>query len=139
MYATAHRVLSARNGREGVNAFLHAHGAEFPWPRDAVHLPETNPGHLEDEIIAVKPGGNRVRAYLDVLAPDAVPSELLFRVLDQLSQELDRLDNPVVFCRGDVTIRFGVETGLLPRRAEQLNELVGTLKPLLDVRTSLRK
>jgi hypothetical protein len=132
MYATAHRVLSARNGREGVNAFLHIHGAGFPWPINAALLPEIHPGRLEDEIIGVKPGGNRVRAYLDVLAPDPFPAKLLFQVLNQLLQKLPDLDTPLVYTHSGVTIRFGVETGLLARKTEEFQELMDTLRLLLD-------
>ncbi len=79
-----------------------------------------------------------MRAYLDVLAPDGVPAEVLFRVLDQLSQALTRLDNPLVFYREGVTVRFGVETGLLAQRTEQLKDLVETLRLLLEPQGSLK-
>jgi hypothetical protein len=85
-----------------------------------------------DEVVDVKPGGNRVRAYLDVLAPDGVKPEKLFHVLTELAEVLGDLDNPVIFRRGDVTVRFGVEMGLIVRRSEELNALIRALKPLLE-------
>jgi hypothetical protein len=132
MYATAHRVVSFRNGREGINAFLHVHGRDFPWPGDAATLPESNPGRLEDEIISVKPGGNRVCAYLDILAPDETSREHLLSVLDALPGSISSQENPLVMHRANVTIRFGVELGLASNRLEQLEALTAALRPLLN-------
>lgn len=132
MYATAHRVLSSRNGREGVNAFLHTHGRDFPWPQDAAVLPEMNPGRLEDEIITVRPGGNRVRAYLDILAPDTIALNDLLSTLDELTQSPPDTDNPLITQGASITIRFGVEPALENKRAEQLKALIAAIRPLLE-------
>lgn len=68
--------------------------------------------------IAVPPGGNRVRSYLDVLAPDDIsPGEVdlaltglwLDLVADELGPAGRRLPNPVVIQRGRVVLRFGVD------------------------------
>jgi hypothetical protein len=132
MYATAHRVLSTRNSREGINAFLHTHGHDFPWPEDAASLPEVNPGRLEDEIIGIRPGGNRVRAYLDILAPDTIALNDLLSTLGKLSASIPSLDNPLVTHDSTITIRFGVEPALENERAEQFKILVEAIHPLLE-------
>jgi hypothetical protein len=132
MYATAHRVASSRNGRQGINAFLHTHGRDFPWPQDASSLPELNPGRLEDEIIGIKPGGNNVRAYLDILAPDTIALEELFSALNNFAKSIPTLDNPLATHESIVTIRFGVESELEKERSEQFQVLIAAIRPLLE-------
>jgi hypothetical protein len=120
-YWTAHRVLSS-SGTEGINVFIHAHGEDFSWPDDAAKLPEANPGRLVDERTSVPPGGNRVRSYLDVLAPDGTREDEVRRALGKLSEHLASTPNPTVQRHGRVTLRFGTEAGLEERReAELLN------------------
>ena len=73
MYLVAQRVRRPATGEEGVNAYFYAHGA-YVWqgpPPDGV--PERNPGNLMNSNIEVPPPGNRVRSYLDIVAPDETP------------------------------------------------------------------
>ena len=73
MYLTAHRVEDPSTTRAGINAFHFSHGARS-WdgpPPDGI--PDDEPGTLVGERIEVTPGGNRVRSYLDVIAPDVTP------------------------------------------------------------------
>ena len=119
MYATAHRVSSPQ-GKSGTNVFLHEHGHAFPWPVDPSTLPESNPGRLLwSNGPEVKPGGNRIHAYLDVLAPDEVHADEIEETLTGLWLSLiadeaeapapeDPLPNPLVYRHGDVVLRFGV-------------------------------
>lgn len=129
MYATAH--LVRREGVEGINAFLHEHGAGNPWPTDASTFPETNPGRIVLRRTDIPPGGNSVRAYLDVLAPDATPLEEIRGALRAVAEDLGERRNPTVFRHGVVTIRFGVEGGLELLREQQLGTLAGTVEELL--------
>lgn len=70
MYLTAHRVVSPTNQREGVNAFVYRHEA-LDWDAaPPVEIPEHNPGTLVAQSISVPPPGNRVRSYLDIVAPN---------------------------------------------------------------------
>lgn len=140
MYATAHRVTTPR-GETGINAFLHKHGRAFPWPDDPSHLPETDPGvDLWNNGPAVRPGGNRVHSYLDVLAPDDTPSVEIEEALDGLWLHLvadaagptpvqGPLPNPLVFRHGRVVLRFGVELAVLPNRALEMAELRRAVDP----------
>ena len=69
MYASSQWVISTA-GVEGVNAFCYSHGP-LDWsgvPPEGV--PYGNPGVLVREAVVVPPPGNRVRAYLDIAAPD---------------------------------------------------------------------
>lgn len=140
MYATALHVVHPELG-ERINAFLHHHGLDFVWPDQPWRLPEQNPGVQVREVINAPPGGNRVRAYLDVLAPDATSFDAIQVALTGLWLELVAADsaqdnagdvpNPVVFTRGPVTIRFGVDPSLLAGRALELSELTQTIETLL--------
>lgn len=131
MYVTAHLVRS-RSGDEGINGFLHHHGADFSWPPDAADLPDTTPGTIALRRIDLPPGGNQVRAYLDVLAPDGTPRAQLGQAMAAFARDLPERRNPTVFVLGTVTIRFGVEPGLERIRALQLDMLAQVALALLD-------
>lgn len=129
MYITAHLVKSS-DQREGINAFLHVHGASFAWPDDASSLPETTPGRTVLHRTDLPPGGNQVRAYLDILAPDRTPRAEIEQALTALSRDLHERRNPTVFRHGAVTIRLGVEPVLEGLRAQQLEMLT---RPALQI------
>jgi len=131
MYVTAHMVRS-RSGDEGINGFLHHHGAEFSWPANAADLPDTTPGTIVLRRIDLPPGSNQVRAYLDVLAPDGTPRAQIDQALVAFARDLPERRNPTVFVQGAVTIRFGVELGLERIRELQLDMLAAVARALLD-------
>jgi hypothetical protein len=131
VYLTAHLVRS-RDGEEGINAFLHLHGTGFAWPADPTALADSNPGKIELRRTSLPPGGNDVRAYLDVLAPDGTPKREFDEALAALASDLDERRNPTVFRHGRVVIRFGVELALEGLRAQQLDMLRPTIGWLLD-------
>ena len=131
MYLTAH-LIKAGDQREGINAFLHVHGASFAWPDDASSLPETAPGRTVLHRTDLPPGGNQVRAYLDILAPDRTPRAEIEQALTALARDLRERRNPTVFSHGAVTIRLGVEPALEGLRAQQLEMLTRPALLLLD-------
>lgn len=71
MYLTAHHLVSAHDGREGINVFLYLHGP-YAWdPATTPTVMQTHPGTLAAQSLSVSPpSGNRVRSYLDIVAPD---------------------------------------------------------------------
>jgi len=81
----------------------------------------------------VQPGGNDVRSYLDILAPDTCLLEEIESALTGLwlelvadtavSSPLGELPNPLVYRRGRVVIRLGVEGYLLASRAMEVTAL----------------
>jgi hypothetical protein len=73
-----------------------------------------------------------VKAYLDVLAPDKTTREQLEAAIAALARDLGERVNPTVFVHGDVTIRFGVQVGLVPLRTEQLHTLSSIALTLLS-------
>lgn len=142
MYATAHRVRSAL-GEEGINVFLHRHGGDMPWPADPWTLPETQPGEIVLKTEAIPPGGNQVRSYLDVIAPDnsspdaleaALTSLWLQLVADEaaVGSPLGRLPNPIVFRSGPIVLRFSVEPGVEEGRALEMAALHGAIGRVLQ-------
>ena len=131
MYVTAHLVRS-REGDEGINAFLHLHGAGFTWPENPAPLADTTPGALVIRRTDIPPGGNRVRSHLDVLAPDGTTRQEIQGALTGLSRDLRERRNPTVFSLGSVTIRFGVDIGLEGLRSQHLDMLAPVALGLVD-------
>lgn len=140
MYLTAHIVRDSA-GNEAMNSFRHWHGSNFAWPVDASTLPDTNPGQLDENAMSIglRPGGNRVRAYLDVLAPDNTSMEELDEALSTLLGDLSQRHNPTVFSVGRVTVRFGVEIALEERRHHTFEELHKEVRRLARLPRSMRK
>jgi hypothetical protein len=130
MYATAHRV--SRNGQTGVNAFLYLHGQDFPWPEDASSLPEQTPGTpTERQSISIPPGQNPVHSFLDVVAPDGTPRDVLLETLRMFRQDISERSNPAVFTFGRVTVRFGVRIALEPERHSEFDLLLTAVEQVL--------
>ena len=134
MYWTAHRVTQGT--AEEVHVFVHEHGADFQWPADASRLPEEAPGALiHQRTGALIPGGNRVRSYLDVLAPDFLGDGLPSIELQRLIGSIDTQPNPTVWIGvgGQVTIRFGCEQALDAERSGEIRTLARAIGPELPV------
>lgn len=124
MYLTAQRVLSP-TGQEGINAFFYTHGpctwAGEPPPEV---LPENDPGELVAQRLEVPPSGNRVRSYLDLVAPEDRTDAWLMSVLRSLVQEAARHPLPWNIARDGCLCRFHLEQSLLPRWHEELAYLL---------------
>lgn len=124
MYIAAH--LVRRAGHEGINAFLHAHPPTFEWPTtvdDIAAIADDSPGEIVASRIDLEPGGNEVRAYLDILAPEGTGIDEIERALTSLRDDLAERQNPTVFKTEAIAIRFGVEVGLERLRQLQLDTL----------------
>lgn len=112
MYLTAHRVVSPVSLDEGINSFLYLHGPHT-WqgvpPTDA---PDTNPGALVAKQIVVPPPGNRVRSYLDVVAPDETPWAEVRQSFIRFLAEAQREPFPWTGVDGRCLFRIGLDAGL---------------------------
>jgi hypothetical protein len=70
MYLTAQRVVAPSGGKSGINAFYYEHGRSWRVPPPGV--PDRDPGSLVRERVEVRPPGNRVRSYVDLVTPDGM-------------------------------------------------------------------
>jgi hypothetical protein len=120
MRLTAQRVR-APTGAEGVNAFCRLHGPyEWTIPSPA----DLTAGELVNEAISIPPGGNSVRSYLDVVAPDETPTQ---EIRNAAVQFIDRSrDHPLpwVGSVGRCIFRFGVAQQLHSSWPEELRTLL---------------
>ena len=133
MYATAHRVVSPTTGAEGINAFHYLHeGLTWNGPPPPDLRPESNPGTLDNDSVSVPPPGNRVRSYLDVVAPDGTsPASIEQAIAEAISSEVPD-SFPATWNVGCFWIRFGLERVLVPFWRHELKQLVQHLTALLE-------
>jgi hypothetical protein len=73
MYLTAQRVRS-QVLHEEVHAFLHLHDRpDCAFPADPLAVPGYQPGRLVFRSqVTIRPGGNNVISYLDIIVPDGL-------------------------------------------------------------------
>jgi hypothetical protein len=135
MYVTAHRVVSPTSSVEGINSFLYMHGP-YTWqglpPTD---MPESNPGSLVAKQIAVPPPGNRVRSYLDVVAPDEAPWAEVRQSFIRFMAEAQRESFPWKGVEGCCLFRIGLEVGLAAEWRREIAFLFRAAEALRTGRT----
>lgn len=111
MYLTSHHVIAPATGREGINSFLYSHGS-ITWQQLPPGIPDGDPGTLVAQNTSVPAGGNRVRSYLDIVAPDEVRwSEVRIGLMDFVG-EMQRSRLPWTGSSGRCFFRLGMELGL---------------------------
>lgn len=111
MYLTSHHVVSPTSGQEGVNTFLYLHGRNV-WTEPPAEIPDENPGTLAAQSISVRPPGNRVRSYLDIVAPDETRWEEVRSALMSFVGRCQRSPFPWVGQQGKCSFRLGMEFGI---------------------------
>jgi hypothetical protein len=120
MYLTAQRVHSPASAREGINAFYYVHGALGP---PAQGIPDQNPGELVAQTVVVAPPGNRVRSYLDIVAPDETGWAELRPAFMIFVSETQRNPFPRVGTVKRCFFRIGMERALAQRWQHEIAEL----------------
>lgn len=131
MYLTSHRVQS-QAGDEGINAWMHVHG-KVTWPtslRQILDLVETTPGQLVDHSYGLKPGGNSVLAYLDVIAPNDTPRDLIIAAIDHLYR-VDPQEAPIAILAGPIAVRMSACSGRRKLWAQDVEDLSRAVENLL--------
>ena len=124
MYLTVHRVVS-RQAERGINGALYKHGTDR---RD----PAWNPPDLEDitsrnlgtQIMYradIKPGGNAVECFLDVVFPDDFSELELEKVLSEFRKSIHSARTTLTF--GSVAIDFAVNIGERAKIHENFDQL----------------
>jgi hypothetical protein len=119
MILTAQHVR-ASSGTEGINAFCRLHGP-YEWTIPPEDLAS---GELVNRAISVPPGGNSVRSYLDVLAPDETPTQEIRNAVVAFIGQSRGTPLPWTRTIGRCTFRFGVELGLYSSWSEEFHRLL---------------
>lgn len=119
MYLTAQRVLAIASGDEGINAFHHRHPRSWIGPPPA-GIPETNPGELVKREIDISPGGNRVRSYLDIIAPEETPWSDIREALLSLAAANASTPFPWTQTSGNIRLLASMEPTLAPNWQTEL-------------------
>ncbi len=122
MFVTAQHVVST-NGAEGVNAFHFSHEARVWDGLPPAEIPDQDPGVLVAQSIAVQPPGNRVRAYLDIVAPDETPWKEIRPAFITFVSEAQRNQLPWVGVVGRCFFRLGMERAVATQWQRELAEL----------------
>jgi hypothetical protein len=122
MFLVAQHVLRPQTGEEGINAFHYVHHVD-DWAGPPAAIPDQDPGELVNKTIAVAPGGNRVRSYLDIVAPDKASSVGIRQSL--LVFLLDHEQGPLPWV-GDVT-QYRFRIGMEDQLAQNWRHEIGAL------------
>jgi hypothetical protein len=112
MYVTAHHVVRPGTNVEGINAFCYRHGSHLWAGLPPAGIPDENPGELAASSAPVRPGGNHVRSYLDIMMPDEVPWTEVRASFVAFLSEAQRRDFPWEGVIGRCTFRVGLELDL---------------------------
>ena len=126
MYLTALRLVRPGTNVEGINAYHYTHGVN-EWtslPRE----PEENPGQLVNQHLSLPAGGNRVRSYLDLIAPDNAPSAEIRQSLLQFALDHEEQAMPWVGRAGRTRFRIGMEQALAQNWSQELAALWGAIQ-----------
>ena len=105
------------DGREHLNAFAFLHGrAKLPRTPDGYPdiscVADFEPGRCVREDTDVRPGGNAVLGYLDVVCPDDAPDRSVLVALDKLKYAIARGTGPWTVVEGGVATRLGMVFGV---------------------------
>jgi hypothetical protein len=120
MILTAQHVR-ASTGAEGINAFCRIHGSnDWMDPRAG----DLGSGELVNQTISLPPGGNDVRSYLEVIAPDDTPTQEIRNAVVPFVDQSRGLTLPWTATIGRRTFRFGVEQGLHASWPEEFRRLL---------------
>lgn len=132
MYLTAQRVVAPAGDHEGINVFRYSHGDQV-WTGTApaqLH-PDADPGVLVSQIVTVAPPGNRVRSFLDLVAPEDAGLQEVRAAVEALAEGDAPPTFPTEWTRGRLYIRFGSDRALAPFWRSELRALAAATAPLL--------
>lgn len=122
---SAHNVVSSQYG-EGVNVYYYRKDGELPHQGNGtvdVMLAQSKPGELIHLKAAIKPGGNRVSALLDFVAPDQLDFPAVQGFFDEVRNKLQRSRPPLVYANRDYGLHFNSDIGLYPQRKSLFDDL----------------
>ena len=122
MRLAAQRVI-APAGTQGVNAFCYLHGP-YRWLDRAPPEIAMNPGVLVNSHVEVPPPGNRVRSFLEILAPDATASQQLQSDISDSVSLFENQPFPLSVQIGSTSFQFNVERALAPAWHHEIEVLL---------------
>jgi hypothetical protein len=111
-------------GSQGVNRYYYRRAAPATRTPDGSIDPRGFAGSTDDlgELVAVdtevRPGGNRVEEFLDIVMDDASPGALV-EAVRVVSEQISSVSFPVVHMSADVGLVFDMEYRLRPLARQQ--------------------
>ncbi len=124
MLLSAQRVRSP-HGVLGINRYAYRHGGH-PWSVADLEALE-HAASLVSQDLEVPPGGNEVRSFLDIFAPDGTSPVELARLAAAVRGGADPNLFPATFVFGTVVFRLGLVFGLVPSWRSEVTELATRL------------
>lgn len=125
MKLVAQRVVSRTNGPKltGVNSIYYRHPDREWLSEPPADLGE---GVLVNRHDQVRPGGNRVRSYLDIVAPDSTPSPTIEYSVRSAARFLAETHTPLPWAvnHADIYMEFNLEASLAPQWQIELETLL---------------
>ncbi len=130
MLITAQRVV-APSGLVGINSYHYEHYADTPWTTDDLTALESS-ASLAKSRFQVEPGGNRVRSYLDVFAPEGTTATELLPWFQRILRTPTPPSFPFVDREDQAVLRFNLDLGLVPTWRDEFADLFANLLLFLD-------
>ncbi len=130
MLVTAQRVV-APAGLVGINVYLYQHDSGQPWTPDDLDALEAH-ATLTRHHFQVDPGGNRVRSYLDVFAPEGTTAAELLPWFRRLTRTSSSPSFPLTDKEGPAVLRFNLDLGLVPTWRDEFTDLAADILLFLD-------
>ncbi len=129
---SAQRVLS--KNKSGINCSLYRHAPDPPRKPDG-DIDEAAAFAERGELIAyqhdLRPGGNRISSYVDIVLLSA-QRDAVDRIVAAALHRLKTDVPPLQLSDSDAALELNMDMGLYPRAALELKELVGRALPLLQ-------
>lgn len=141
MYVTAHRVRSPE-GAVGINGSLYLHGrSELPENLDIEAVAEEPPGETVVSQLQVRPGGNFVDSYLDVVTLDDMDAQQLSGSLTAIGRKLQgaRPDSKRLVEHEDVQVRFYCSRRVPDKVSDEFERLARVVVSLAAQREEHRR
>jgi hypothetical protein len=137
MYLTAHRVWSRIEAQEAIHAFYYRHGAtpqKVDWNSpDIARIADAEPGELIASQVVLPPGGNEVKSYLDVAAPDATPVTQVEAAVATFETDVTSSTSATVTALVDgVALRFYARSSAISSKREEFAALWAEARKLYE-------
>lgn len=125
MRLSSQRVL-ASDGTHGINSFYYQHGPTVWLDTPPIEVQQSS-GVLVNSHLRIRPGGNRVLSYLDVVAPDSTPNHRLSRAIVDSIDLFRNPDFPLRVQIMDILFTFDIDANIAPAWREEIVALLGAV------------